>query len=190
MQRSIEPLETFLGIHLFKCFQFWLWDRAIKTHRLSYRESTINKVSALFARRRTSPSNSKPFERNHDWPFWYRGPPSLSHVYIYRHACYQRSTEFFAVCCQRRWKKSRNFVNSALSVGKSVSFYSPISVKILTRADFWFVIPTKPPEPFESFMMVFSVPISLQIPLKLPHVCLMERIRNLPLLDGHSLDIS
>jgi hypothetical protein len=31
-----------------------------------------------------------------------------------------------------------------------------------------------PPEPFESFMMVFSVPISLQIPLKLPDVCLME----------------
>jgi hypothetical protein len=27
-------------------------------------------------------------------------------------------------------KKCRNFVNSALSVGQSVSFYSPISVKI------------------------------------------------------------
>jgi hypothetical protein len=23
------------GIHVFKCFQFWLWDRAIKTRRLS-----------------------------------------------------------------------------------------------------------------------------------------------------------
>jgi hypothetical protein len=40
--------------------------------------------------------------------------------------------------------------------------------------DFWFVIPTIPPESFESFMMVFSVPISLQIPLKLPNVCLMD----------------
>jgi hypothetical protein len=37
----------------------------------------------------------------------------------------------------------------------------------LARADFWFVIPMIPPEPFESFMMVLSVPISLQIPLKL-----------------------
>jgi hypothetical protein len=36
------------GIHVFKCFQFWLWDRAKKIHRLSYRESTVNKVSALF----------------------------------------------------------------------------------------------------------------------------------------------
>jgi hypothetical protein len=37
-----------------------------------------------------------------------------------------------------------------------------------------FVIPTIPPEPFESFMMVCSVPISLQIPLKMPNVCLIE----------------
>jgi hypothetical protein len=88
------------GIHVFNCFQFWLWDRAIKIHRLSYRESTLNKVSALFftfvnykhqqyltwrneansfeARWGIRPSNSKPFERNHDWPLWYRGPPSLS----------------------------------------------------------------------------------------------------------------
>jgi hypothetical protein len=35
------------GMHV-TCFQFWLWDRAIKIHRLSYRESTLNKVSALF----------------------------------------------------------------------------------------------------------------------------------------------
>ena len=41
--------QVCLGIHVFKCFQFWLWDRAIQTHRLSYRESTIDKVSALFS---------------------------------------------------------------------------------------------------------------------------------------------
>jgi hypothetical protein len=44
----------------------------------------------------------------------------------------------------------------------------------LAKVDFGFVIPTIPPEPFESLMMVFSVPISLQIPLKLPDVYLME----------------
>jgi hypothetical protein len=59
------------------------------------------------ARWGTSSSNSKPFERNHDWPLWYRGPSSLSHEYFYRHTCYQRSTGLFAVCCQRRWKKWR-----------------------------------------------------------------------------------
>jgi hypothetical protein len=44
----------------------------------------------------------KPCEWNHDWPLWYRGTPSLSHEYFYMHACYQRSTGLFAVCCQRR----------------------------------------------------------------------------------------
>jgi hypothetical protein len=52
----------------------------------------------------------------------------LSHEYFYRHACYQRGTGLFAVCCAKKGeKKCRNFVNSALSVGQSVSFYSPIS---------------------------------------------------------------
>jgi hypothetical protein len=33
---------------------------------------------------------------------------------------------------------------------------------------------TIPPEPFKSYMMFFSVSISLQLPLKLPDVCLMN----------------
>ena len=52
----------------------------------------------------------------------------MSHEYFHSHACYQRSTGLFAVCCSKKGeKKCRNFVNSALSVGQSVSFYSPIS---------------------------------------------------------------
>jgi hypothetical protein len=69
-------------------------------------------------------------------------------------------------------KMCKNFVNSALSVGHDAR-KCLVSVH-LAKVDFRFVIPTIPPEPLESFMMVFSVPISLQIPLKLPHVCLME----------------
>ena len=49
----------------------------------------------------------------------------MSHEYFYRHACYQRRTGFFAG--NEGEKKCRKFVNSALSVGQSVSLYSPIS---------------------------------------------------------------
>ena len=56
-------------------------------------------------------------------------PPCLMNISTGMHATRKVQDSLLSAVNEGE-KKSRNFVNSALSVGQSVSLYSPISVKI------------------------------------------------------------
>ena len=155
------------GIHVFKCFQFWLWDRAIKIHRLSYRESTVEQSFCTFFHLRWQQTATnlvacmpvEIFMRQGVWASISKGSVMVrSNGLLLLGLVPHLASKLFASFIFS-WEVLLVLVIPALSFIALLNDDRKCLVSVhLTRADFWFVIPTIPPESFESFMLVFQYP--------------------------------
>ena len=175
----ISPDLHFRYVLAFMCsnvFNFD-WDRAIKTHRLSYRESTVNKVSGLFftfvdsrQQRILYFSGSMHACRNiHETrsQSWFRSNGLLL-LGLVPHLSSKLFASFFmrgiagacntcpVVYCTTKWCYEM-FSECPSNKGRFLIRYSYDTTWAL-----------------QILYDVFSVSISLQLPLKLPDVCLMK----------------
>ena len=143
-----------------------IWPVMISPDLHFYRESTVSKVSVLFFTFVDSRQQRilyflvaympvEIFMRQGRWSSISKGSVMVS-LKWFTIAWTCSSSRFKVVCFISSCEVLLVLVIPALSFIALINDARKCLVSVhLTRADFWFVIPTIPPEPFESFMMVF-----------------------------------